>query len=53
MFIIVAMLALSIATTFLFAKIDRRAAWLMVPYLAWLSFASLLNYQIVQLNPAA
>jgi tryptophan-rich sensory protein len=27
------------------------AAWLIVPYLAWVSFASWLNYTIVQLNP--
>jgi tryptophan-rich sensory protein len=25
----------------------------MVPYLAWLSFAAILNYQIDQLNPDA
>ncbi|HEX7720267.1 MAG TPA: TspO/MBR family protein [Woeseiaceae bacterium] len=26
------------------------AGWLLVPYLAWVSFASFLNYTIVQLN---
>jgi len=25
----------------------------MVPYIAWLIFASALNYQIIQLNPDA
>lgn len=27
------------------------ASWLIVPYLAWVSFAAILNYQIVRLNP--
>jgi benzodiazapine receptor len=31
-------------------KIDRRAAWLMVPYIAWVTFASLLNLSILLLN---
>jgi translocator protein len=33
-----------------FWKVDRRAGWLMVPYLAWVSFASLLNASIWWLN---
>lgn len=53
LFIIILMLAMTIATFFLFARIDRRAGWLMLPYLAWLAFASHLNYQIIQLNPGA
>lgn len=31
-------------------KLDRPAAWLFVPYLAWVSFASLLNLSIGILN---
>ena len=31
-------------------KLDRAAAWLFVPYLAWVSFASLLNLSIGILN---
>jgi tryptophan-rich sensory protein len=27
-----------------------RAAWLLAPYLAWVSFAAWLNWQIVKLN---
>ncbi|WP_343528404.1 TspO/MBR family protein [Sphingomonas sp.] len=50
---IVAILALSIATTFAFAPIRRGAAWLMLPYLLWLSFAGVLNWRIDQLNPDA
>jgi tryptophan-rich sensory protein len=34
----------------LLARGSRVAAWLLVPYLAWVSFASLLNWKIVQLN---
>ncbi len=32
------------------ARIDRRAALLIAPYLAWVSFASYLNLRIWQLN---
>jgi benzodiazapine receptor len=52
-FIILAMLAVAIATTFAFARVRKAAAWLMVPYLVWISFASILNFQIDQLNPDA
>lgn len=33
------------------AKVDRPAAWLMAPYLAWLGYAGWLNYGIVRRNP--
>ncbi len=33
-----------------FAHQSRPAAWLLVPYLAWVSFACLLNFSIWQLN---
>ena len=49
--VILAILLLSIATAFMFARISKPAAHLMLPYLAWLSFASYLNWKIVQLNP--
>jgi tryptophan-rich sensory protein len=52
-FIIIAMLGLAIATTGLFARVRKAAAWLMVPYLVWISFAAILNFQIDQLNPDA
>lgn len=51
--LIVAILLLAIATTFAFARIRTLAAWLMVPYLVWLSFAGVLNWRIDQLNPDA
>lgn len=34
----------------LLARASRGAAWLIVPYLAWVSFAAFLNWTIVQLN---
>lgn len=37
-------------TIVLFGKISRPAAWLLVPYLAWVSFASYLNAAIWLLN---
>ena len=48
---IVALLALIVATVVSFAKIRRLAAWLLAPYLAWVSFATLLNYSVWQRNP--
>ncbi len=51
--LIVTILALAIATTFAFARIRKVAAWLLVPYLVWLSFASILNWQLDRMNPDA
>ena len=53
LFVIAAMLGLSIAATVRFAQIRRAAALLMLPYLAWLCFAGYLNYRIIELNPDA
>lgn len=33
-----------------FAPLSRLAAWLLAPYLAWVSFAALLNFEIYRLN---
>ena len=38
------------ATIFLFSRHSKAAAWLLVPYIAWVSFASFLNYTIWTLN---
>lgn len=33
-----------------FQRISRPAAWLLVPYLAWVSFAAVLNFTLWRLN---
>ncbi|KKS31673.1 MAG: TspO and MBR like protein [Candidatus Amesbacteria bacterium GW2011_GWA2_42_12] len=38
-----------LATIILFARISRPAAWLLLPYIVWVSFAGYLNYSIWQL----
>lgn len=49
--IVIAALWLSIVVTIrAFAAVDRRAAWLLAPYLAWVSYASALNVAIWQMN---
>jgi tryptophan-rich sensory protein len=50
---IFAMILISAVTAFLFWRIRRTAALLMLPYLAWLAFAALLTWQIGALNPGA
>jgi tryptophan-rich sensory protein len=32
------------------APLSKTASWLLVPYLAWVTFAALLNRAVVQLN---
>ncbi len=39
------------ATIVTFFRISRPAALLLIPYFAWVSFASILNYAIYTLNP--
>jgi benzodiazapine receptor len=48
-----ALLWLSIlAMIVIFWPIDRLAALLLVPYLTWVSIAAVLNWTMIQLNPA-
>jgi tryptophan-rich sensory protein len=35
-----------------FAPVSAAAAWLLVPYLVWVSFAGFLNWTLWRLNPA-
>jgi tryptophan-rich sensory protein len=39
-----------VATIAAFARVNRKAAVLLVPYLLWVTFAALLNYDIWKLN---
>ena len=47
---ILALLISIIATIYYFNKLDKVATYLYIPYLAWVSFASLLNFLIWYLN---
>ena len=51
--VIAAMLVLSIGAAIAFAKVRPAASLLMIPYLAWLCFATYLNFEIVALNPVS
>ncbi|XP_028178948.1 translocator protein-like isoform X2 [Ostrinia furnacalis] len=42
----------ALATTIAFFNVNKTAGWLMVPYLAWLGYASSLNYYIWKNNPS-
>ena len=35
----------------LVSRTSKKAAWLLVPYISSVTFAAILNYKIVQLNP--
>lgn len=49
--VVIVFLWLSIAVNILlFGKFSKTAAWLMVPYLLWVSFATVLNLYIYLLN---
>ncbi|NJS15436.1 MAG: tryptophan-rich sensory protein [Sphingopyxis sp.] len=52
-YLILFMLAITIATAFAFGRIRSAAAWLLVPYMVWISFASILNYKFDVMNPDA
>jgi benzodiazapine receptor len=47
---IIALWLVIAATIYKFWNIDRRAAWLLVPYIAWVTLASSLNYYVWILN---
>jgi len=38
------------ATIFLFYKIDKKAAYVLIPYICWVTFAAFLNYNVWILN---
>lgn len=41
---------LILLTIFKFAQISKTASWLLVPYISWVTFAALLNYNLWILN---
>ena len=51
-FVIIVALWVSIALTIVvFARVSKTALVLLLPYILWVSFASVLNYCIWVLNP--
>lgn len=47
---IIVLWALIVMVMIKFYKIDKKASWILLPYLAWVSFAAILNYNIFLLN---
>ena len=47
---IIVMIVLILVTIFKFAKISKTAAWLLVPYISWVCFAAILNFNLWILN---
>lgn len=47
---IILMVIIIILTIFSFSAFSKPAAWLLVPYIAWVSFATILNFAIWNLN---
>jgi tryptophan-rich sensory protein len=47
---IILMWVMILLTILWFGKISSPAAWLLVPYISWVSFASVLNYYVWRLN---
>ena len=51
LYLVGAMIGLTLALIVLTMKVRKAAALLLVPYLAWLFFAAALNYRVVADNP--
>ncbi len=51
LYILVAMVVTLLITIGFFWKVRQLAAVLLLPYLAWICFATLLNYEFLRLNP--
>jgi translocator protein len=49
-FVIIALWLLILANIIIFYKKSRLSAYLLIPYIVWVSFATYLNYAIVILN---
>jgi len=48
---IVAVWIFIILTIFSFSRLNKKSAWLLLPYICWVSFALILNVAIYRLNP--
>ena len=50
LFVVAAMWLSILANNLAFARLDKVAAWLLVPYLAWTSYAAALNIGVYLMN---
>ena len=48
---LIALTGTSAACGLLFYKVNHLAGYIFIPYVAWLGFATLLNYEVMKLNP--
>lgn len=53
LYVVVVLDVAVLVTIVLFWQVRRTAALLLLPYLAWVLFATVLNYQFLRLNPEA
>ena len=53
LYLLFAVIVLVVITIALFWRVRKLAALLLLPYLAWICFATLLNYEFLRLNPDA
>lgn len=51
--LLLTLIAVAAVMAILFARVRTKSGLLLLPYLAWLAFAALLNFQIDRLNPDA
>lgn len=49
-FIIILMMLFILLTIFKFSAISKTAAWLLVPYISWVCFAAILNFNLWSMN---
>lgn len=48
---IIALWAAILCTLLAFLRVSRVAGWMLLPYLAWVSFATVLNFTLWRMNP--
>jgi len=48
--VIIVLDLLVLATALMFRRVDRFAEWVLIPYLAWIAFATILNIAVWRLN---
>jgi tryptophan-rich sensory protein len=49
--VIVALWIAILVTVLAFLRVNKAAGWMLVPYLAWVSFAAFLNFTLWRMNP--